>query len=421
MSTTAMSRYSSLLFGSSFAASAQRTKRLTVSFRPALAHVMDGLVSHGCLVVDLTDGGTNFDIAGKTSSMWETVSKFFTTLDESPEKETLLSPMESIEASPFAKLGYANYQNGVKFLETRLDRKQNTVLPADIHSIIGSDGSEQLQQSFEALAEVGKAVVRIATAASSWESKGFPSGMDAPSISGVSFGRGNEAGIDSGTDDDAGDPESAIKASIAATRMVRELVDDGTVLDANIMEGDVSMSPHRFCYYTNGADENSESSTNAKEVFGGHTDSSFVTMIPVAAVAGFEVFDESAAKWYRPELRALDHWREEQVKKGGDPNSLVDLVGIRELPWHARYVVIIPGEYLQIVSRNEIESAVHRVVATSKARLSAPVLLRGRPGVKIDVPRYLGSTNHGLLEEVNGMVMEDLHNEMQDIQEALQK
>ena len=73
----------------------------------------------------------------------------------------------------------------------------------------------------------------------------------------------------------------------------------------------------------------------------------------------------------------------------------------------------MPGEFLQIVSRNEISAAVHRVVASGPPRISAPVLVRGRPGVTMDVQRYLGEINDKLLEQVNGLDMLQIHNAMQ--------
>ena len=54
----------------------------------ALMHVMDALVSHSCLVVDLTDGGTKFGDALKLSKMWDTSEKFFDTLKTNNEIST---------------------------------------------------------------------------------------------------------------------------------------------------------------------------------------------------------------------------------------------------------------------------------------------------------------------------------------------
>ena len=79
-------------------------------------------------------------------------------------------------------------------------------------------------------------------------------------------------------------------------------------------------------------------------------------------------------------------------------SSVDDGVDDITIPWHARYILVMPGEFLQIVSRNEVSAAVHRVVAGGPPRLSAPILLRGRPGMALDVPKYLGEVNNELLE-----------------------
>jgi isopenicillin N synthase-like dioxygenase len=71
---------------------------------------------------------------------------------------------------------------------------------------------------------------------------------------------------------------------------------------------------------------------------------------------------------------------------------------------------------LQLATRNEVPAAVHRVVATEgkASRLSAPILLRGRSGMTLDIKRYLGSTGGDpLLEEVSGMTIEQIHDSMQ--------
>ena len=69
---------------------------------------------------------------------------------------------------------------------------------------------------------------------------------------------------------------------------------------------------------------------------------------------------------------------------------------------------------MQIVSHNEVPAAVHRVVAGPAPRLSAPILLRGRPSMKLDVGRYLGEASEsGLLKECDGMSMDEIHSAIQ--------
>jgi len=223
-------------------------------------------------------------------------------------------------------------------------------------------------------------------------------------------------------------PGNHAEAAEAARLLAEELIDDGRPLSsASTKEASneaattpsVSMSPHRLCRYSNNmknpdeGESESTSSLESREVFGAHTDASFLTVVPVAAVPGLEVYDEAAEEWYSPEKAARRHYLEAHHER--DDND--------ELPWHAQYVVMMPGELLQVATRNEVLAAVHRVVAVRKgddddggggSRLSAPVLLRGRPGIALDVARYLGGTlGDPLLEECDGRSVEDIHDAMQ--------
>jgi hypothetical protein len=368
-------------------------------------HVMDALVSHGVLIVDLTDKGTTFKLAVEVAKMWDASNALFGSIDNEPTIEQTLPEMVSIPSSPYAKVGYANYNNGMQFLETRLARDGSGVLPVEARDLLGTDGSSNLSKAFGTIADVGKDVVRIVTAASTIEYEGFES--EGPSLSGLPFVGKAELGSDYGMGE--------ILASRAAAKLVDELIDDGTLSAVSTSgQGTVSMSPHRLCRYKNVNDD------APKEIFGAHTDSTFVTIVPVAAVSGLEVYDEAAEKWYRPELMARLQWQLEQVAKDKDKDAFYETIssvddGVDDItiPWHARYILVMPGEFLQIVSRNEVSAAVHRVVAGGPPRLSAPILLRGRPGMALDVPKYLGEVNNELLEEVNGMEMQQIHDAMQ--------
>jgi hypothetical protein len=356
---------------------------------------MDALVTHGALVVDLTDGGTKYQSAIEMKNMWDATKKFFDFIANDKELKEKLPGMTSVMGS-FAKVGYADYDDGsMQFLETRWERDGN-LLPLEVREILDDSDIESFRKSFDAVCEIGKDVVRIATAA---------------------------AGMDADVFDDDQDQGDTL-ACQAGTRLVDEVVDDGKPLSSAEIdheEGPISMSPHRLCRYANNRKD--EDSDKAREVFGAHTDSSFITAVPVAAVSGLEVFDEDEARWYRPELAARLHWQEERSKRGEDPNADTETIAAIdddeediELPWHARYVVLVPGEFLQIVTRDEVPAAVHRVVAIQDgpARLSAPILLRGRPGTKLDVARYLGAAGESkLVAECDGKSMDEIHNTMQ--------
>jgi hypothetical protein len=357
----------------------------------ALMHVMNALVSHGVLLVDLTDGGSSFKAVHAMAEMWKTTESFFEQLDEETEQKLPGMTTATETGSRHAKVGYVSYDNGsLKFLETRRERKTGKLLPEQASELLGPGGISALQDAFDVIAQVGKDVIRIATAASSVEHGAFQ-GMK-----------------------DVDDTAQRVKASQSATLLANEIVDDGKSLETTQIEnneGTVSMSPHRLCCYSD--QKEGEGNADAREVFGAHTDSSFVTMVPVASVSGLEVFDEDADKWYRPELKARSHWQKEQTASGKDPDDLVDVLEDgAELPWHARYIAVIAGEHLQLVTRDEVGAGVHRVVAAKgrPARLSAPILLRGRPGIKFQAKRYLGGTlGDPLMEECDGKTMEDIH------------
>eukprot|EP00970_Alexandrium_tamarense_P004943 scaffold808_cov196-Alexandrium_tamarense.AAC.80 len=386
----------------------------------ALLHVMDSLANHGCLIVDLTDEDKSLDGALTMSKMWDATTDFFQKVIDKDETAKIIPAMAVAEGvgSSHAMVGFASFKNGDnQFLETRIRRSDGALLPEETRSVIGDDGAQSMVDAFRVMAEVGKDIVRIATAASSVEADAFVTvgsvvsqEEGSPSIAELSFEEASVSGLfgDNEADGEASGGDKTrgdILASEAAILLTEEIMDDGKPLvnkGVEHDEGPVSMSPHRICRYSNGNDKKS----GASEVFGAHTDTSFVTIVPAAAVSGLEIFDEDSLQWYRPELNARKHAR------GLDPKGEKD----SQFPWHSRYLVVMPGELLQITSRNNVQAAVHRVVATNQTpRLSAPVLLRARPGTKMDVERYLGSLDKAdsLLLECNSMSMEDIHDALQ--------
>ena len=379
-------------------------------------HVMDALANHGCLIVDLTNGDTKIEDAITMSKMWSTVDTFFGKVLDKDGSIKAVPPMDVAKGvgSSHATIGYASYKDGDnQFLETRLKRSDGTLLPEETRDMVGDEGVNSLVDSFHIMSDVGKDIVRIVTAASSIDAEAFVTTgsvvsqkAEGPSIAGLSFTEATSSGIL----DESESPSAAdilrgdILASDAAALMALEIMDDGKPSPINESldeEEPVSMSPHRLCRYSN-----DQSKKKYNEVFGGHTDTSFVTIVPAAAVSGLEVYDEDELQWYRPELRARKHAK--QLDLNDDMND--------KFPWHSRYLIVMPGELLQITSRNNVPAVVHRVVAVQeKSRFSAPVLLRARSGTKLDVERYLGSVDKAdsLLQECDGMKMEEIHDALQ--------
>ena len=134
---------------------------------------MDALVSHGCLVVDVTDGGVHMDRAVVLKDMWQAAADFFRQQDREAEHEgTMPQGMVTVAetGSSHAKVGYASYDNGnLQFLETRLERSSGVLLPKQAQSILGTRGCEALQEAFGVVASAGKDIVRLTVAASSVE------------------------------------------------------------------------------------------------------------------------------------------------------------------------------------------------------------------------------------------------------------
>jgi hypothetical protein len=440
-------------------------------------HVMNSLVSHGCLVVDLTDGGTSYADAYKIAKMWNASQYLF---DEIQQDGNVLKQQQSLPGlkpvdgtvSAHAVVGYASYDEGaMNFLETRIIHHKTdastgkygrNIIPCEAVDILGDQHVKHIMESFDILANIGKDIVRVAVAAVNKQYDAFALMKQKDQSS------------------------SPLKlCSDAAEFLVQELIDDGKrFTNKNSKNGKhftnnnrkssaghshahddtcyVSMSPHRLCRYEgmantnpNGDDKGSsqeENDTWEEEIFGAHTDTSFITLVPVAAISGLEIFDEDANTWLRPELLARDWWEDEQIMRGADPSANTERIRIFDsgdandnvapedanimdivLPWHCRYVVAMPGDLLQLVTRNEVVSAVHRVVGSGaknnnnnnkmdndnivggEARLSCPVLLRARSGKVMNASKYFGDekTWNAIVKESNGMTMDDIHNALQ--------
>ena len=410
-------------------------------------HAMDGLVNHGCLIVDVTDGGASYKEASILAKMWDATEQFFNSIEGVTDLPKM-KPAEGV-GSKNAVVGFASYGQ-MKFLETRLRRREtknddNNIVPEILEDYIGLNGCKIMEDSFDVVSNIGKDIVRIAVAASSIEAEAFltPTGKleeddgdeggigDMPFISGLTFEDAELFGVSTGNENDDDEVlvateedrlNAAIRASEAAALLADEIMDEGNIpQNFEGVVGSINMSPHRICRYSGKNNDDNQNKKVIEEVFGAHTDTSFMTIVPVAATSGLEVFDEDSEKWYRPELKARKTWEQEQLDKGLDPSALFETIIDEngeeiQLPWHSRYLVAMPGELMQIVTRDEVPASVHRVVAISnKARLSAPVLLRGRSGMKLDASKYLGNMEVAgpILNQCDGMTMEAIHDQLQ--------
>eukprot|EP00594_Rhizosolenia_setigera_P010473 CAMPEP_0178973868 /NCGR_PEP_ID=MMETSP0789-20121207/22024_1 /TAXON_ID=3005 /ORGANISM="Rhizosolenia setigera, Strain CCMP 1694" /LENGTH=627 /DNA_ID=CAMNT_0020661907 /DNA_START=217 /DNA_END=2100 /DNA_ORIENTATION=- len=371
--------------------------------------LMDALESHNYIVIDLGEEKGN-----EMRKMWSSVSNFFNRFSKEEMKEKLPKMTSFPEAgSKKCVVGYASYEeDSMQFMETRITRdvqrndndgdgpqsfSGTPLLPAEVTTCVGDDGIQNLLNGFRVVTDLGKKIVTIAIAASTVEA----------------------------TDGKV----SSEKALQLAQLTTDELLDDGFAMRdynmeknshmMNVIDTSVCMSPLRLCKYSSVAKVGEPVPTNsakAEEVFGAHTDTTFVTIVPVAQVSGLEVYDESSSAWVRPELIARMHYENEMFEKN---------LNYDDESWHSRYVVVMTGELLQIVTRGMIESAVHRVVAATggDSRLSAPILLRARANVRMDTERYFGFEGEDgqeeddccgdLLNDTEGMTMEEVHDALQ--------
>lgn len=367
---------------------------------------MESLESHTYLIVDLGTPSSPDHPTHTLHAMWNAIETFFT----NPSRSEVAPPMEYVAdaGSRHAVYGYATYDNdAMQFLETRRVRssstseeeeenKSRTVVPKELESLIGASNLEHVMEAFDVIASIGKDISTIATAAATQEANAYTPNYQ---------------------EEDA---------FVYAQQMMDDLLDDGNRhFSGNVdLDTTVSMSPHRMCRYFAATESPAEGSSMEQdketEVFGAHTDTSFVTVIPVAAVAGLEVFDDDAREWVRPEAIARQHWEdhyaEQQNNSEEDPHP-------PNISWNSRYLVVMAGELLQLTTRSMIPSAVHRVVAATGGtpRLSAPVLLRARMKMTMDLGRYFGEEGgegvdvlgKALLSDCDALTMEEIHDALQ--------
>ena len=122
----------------------------------ALMHVMNALVAHGVLLVDLTDGGESFESAQTLARMWEAANLFFENVqDESVANKLPGMATVTETGSKYAKAGFAVYDSeSLKFLETRSDRRTGDFLPKEAKEILGDVGVASMQAAFDVVAQV---------------------------------------------------------------------------------------------------------------------------------------------------------------------------------------------------------------------------------------------------------------------------
>ena len=123
-----------------------------------------------------------------------------------------------------------------------------------------------------------------------------------------------------------------------------------------------------------------------------HCDWSLATLVPVSAVTGLEIYSSNHDVWIRPEQVARRHY--DHHYKASSSSSLQKNPSQRQPQqrgndhggnapsWHSRYVVVLAGKWLELLSNGAVQSTIHRVVmqhskeSKNRHRLSAPLFLR---------------------------------------------
>jgi isopenicillin N synthase-like dioxygenase len=115
----------------------------------------------------------------------------------------------------------------------------------------------------------------------------------------------------------------------------------------SIGSNELSSSLLRICSYPH--ESKNESSSLA---FGSHTDTSFLTICPISSNPGLEVYDYIDSKWKCIEE---EHWTDTSV-------------------------IVMAGEFLQMILKQHFTACIHRVRAPhAGVRYSCPLIMRGRP------------------------------------------
>lgn len=331
---------------------------------PTVCHVMDALVSHGCLIIDVGD-----EAAAYFMDIWRTAERAFERIDETSGRFSI--PSLNIAADVDFNCVKSTKCQGEECFETRwrkgLKSSAGAFSPGSSFLWTAKD-IEALQKASQYLIQVGKAVSRSVLAACTAEvAKTIPFALP-----------------------------SDFDIIKSAQRATDELMDG--FLETDESDNESSIPPLRFCRYNNPTAD-MEAAYKEVEVGGAQIDTSFVTLVPVGRVAGLEVFDESAERWYRPELTAYHHSLETEA--------------INKEAWYARYVICMPGELLQLLSRTEVLASIHRKIRLKGARHSASFLMRCRPIAAIDANRYWGRASNELERECDGQLLSDICNQLQ--------
>ena len=250
--------------------------------------------------------------------------------------------------------------SGYKYIETTIRRSDRRFVPDNLAESIGKQREAMLVKAYHMLGSIGKTVVTALL---------------------------KSCNIDSISDKEI-------------DTLMQTLPDDGTASSAfkGVSHGDLSCTMHRLCKYK---PLQPGDHTDEKETLRGHTDWTLMTLVPVSPTAGLEIFDPCVASWVSPERYYPSSQQAEPIASSSS---------------NARYIIIMAGKWLELLTRGNIHAAIHRVVARKgEARLSNPFFYRPMEYVPLSLQAKFGEDSD---ENIKGDC--DRHNTV-SVQETMGK
>jgi hypothetical protein len=243
----------------------------------------------------------------------------------------------------------AHFYSGYAFVQTSL---HDCLCPPWLASAVGTMGTDQLVAAYQMLGHIGRLYTTAVLAGCGILHDALEAGTNVPGWRMVK----------------APDNSQQTIRNAQVLQQSRQLVDALLDDDNRAYAG----AYHRLARYLPVA---AADTTAPRESLRSHADWTLATPIPVSRMAGLEIYQ--AHQWIQPEA-----WVQQQQQESN----------------HARYVVLMTGKWLEIVTAGRVESCIHRVVSNPHAttqRISAPFFMRPKDDVFQLVKETFDHDNHG--------------------------
>jgi hypothetical protein len=252
-------------------------------------------------------------------NMWNSMDNLF----QNPDNDLLRGFTLIDKANNDTKDG----ESGYKHVQTQL--LYNQIVPKGLESVIGTEGTNHIQEAFLLLAQLATAFSTVVYSGS--------------------------ATID----------------PAQASKVINNLLHEDNP------HRHFAGAYHRLCQYVPaGGDHRNQEQLQNRPLLRSHCDWTLATPIPVSSISGLEVFNVQANQWKRIEdivARKIAREELQQVSKSTCRR------------WNARYVVVMIGSWLELLTQGDLSAAMHRVQShptiRHQQRLSAPFFLRPKESV----------------------------------------